>query len=450
VTTAVDVSLRAVFRGRRGRLLAGLLLAEFGAAVQSVAYSSVLPLASRELSGSALYGATLASGALATIGVLALGPRVVAALSAGWTLAVATGLYLAGVVAAAAAPTMGFVLAGSIARGIAAGLLAGFGLTAIGGLYEDALRARVLGMFAVVWLLPSLVGPVFNAAVAVTFGWRWAMAWPAVVVVVARALIGRDVGIIPWQPARSRLALFAGAAVLCGLIAASVAPSLPGAVAVPDLVPGLVLAAGLVVATVASTRILHVAVPGDARRFRTLVCFYGLCLAFFGGAGLVALAAMEGLGYGVVAASVIVGAGLVAWAVTGLRPPRRDAATAGLLLLAIALGAQAVALAAVPDPTVALALAVGTWAVGGFGMGLSYPRLMAGAFDDLAPERVTPVATAVAFAETAATAVGSLVGGGLYSVASAAGVATGRSLTWAFALLAAIAAATVTLSTRRR
>jgi MFS family permease len=446
VTTAVDTSLPAVFRGRRGRLLAGLLLAEFGAAVQSVAYSSVLPLASRELSGSALYGATLASGALATIGVLALGPRVVAAMSAGWTLAVATGLYLAGVLASAAAPAMGFVLAGSVARGVAAGMLAGFGLTAIGGLYEDALRARVLGMFAVVWLLPSLVGPVFNAAVAVTFGWRWAMAWPAVVVLVARVLIGRDVGIIPRQPARSRLALLAGAAVLCGLIAASVAPSLAGAAAVA----GLVLAGGLVVATVASARILYVAVPADPGRFRTLMCFYGLCLAFFGGAGLVALATMEGLGHGVVAGSVIVGAGLVAWAVTGLRPPRRDAATVGALLLAAGLAAQAVALAAVPARTVALAVAVGAWAVGGLGMGLSYPRLMSGAFDDLEPEQVTPVATAVAFSETAATAVGSLVGGGLYSVASAAGVAPGRSLTWAFALLATVAAATVALSVRRR
>jgi hypothetical protein len=80
--TTVDTSLRAVFRGRRGRLLAALLLAEFGAAVQSVAYSTVLPLASRELDGSALYGATLAAGSLATVAVLAAGPRVFGALSA--------------------------------------------------------------------------------------------------------------------------------------------------------------------------------------------------------------------------------------------------------------------------------------------------------------------------------------------------------------------------------
>src|SRR4029079_15960494 len=98
---------------------------------------------------------TLASGTLATIGVLALGPRVVAALSAAWTLIVATGLYLGGVVAAAAAPAMGWVLAGSVARGIAAGLIAGFGLSAIGGLYEEAPRTRRLGMLAPLLPAPS-------------------------------------------------------------------------------------------------------------------------------------------------------------------------------------------------------------------------------------------------------------------------------------------------------
>ena len=439
MTAAVDTSLRAVFHGRRGRLLAGLLLAEFGAAVQSVAYSTVLPLASRELHGSSLYGATLASGTLATIGVLALGPRVVAALSAAGTLIVATGLYLGGVVAAAAAPAMGWVLAGSVARGIAAGLLAGFGLSAIGGLYEDALRTRVLAMFALVWLLPSLAGPVFNAAIAVTLGWRWAMAWPALVVLVARVLIGRDVAIIPWQPSGARLAVGAAATVLCGLIAASVAPALP--------VPGgvVALATGLAVATLASARIL-----AAAPHHRTLLAFYGLCLAFFGGAGLVALAAIEGMGRGVVAGSVIVGAGLVAWSVSGLRPPKRDVTTAALVLLAVSLAVEALALVAVPDATVALATAVGAWALGGVGMGLAYPRLFSAAFDDLPPDLVTPAASGVAFAETAGTAVGSLAGGGLYSLASTAGVAADRSLTWAFALLAGVAGATVVVSVSRR
>jgi hypothetical protein len=75
VTTAT-APVRAVFAGRRGRLLAGLLLAEFAAAVQIVAYSSVLPLASRDLHGSSLYGATLAAGTMTMILVLASGLAV--------------------------------------------------------------------------------------------------------------------------------------------------------------------------------------------------------------------------------------------------------------------------------------------------------------------------------------------------------------------------------------
>jgi MFS family permease len=100
------VTLHAVFQGRRGRLLAGLLLAEFAAAVQSVAYSAVLPLASRELGGSSLYGATLAAMSLSTIAVLAAGPRAFAFGSARVVLFVATGLFVVGVLAAALAPTM--------------------------------------------------------------------------------------------------------------------------------------------------------------------------------------------------------------------------------------------------------------------------------------------------------------------------------------------------------
>src|SRR5690606_28151948 len=93
----VDVSLRAIFRGRRGRLLSALLFTEFGVAVHSIAYSSVLPLASAELDGSALYGAVLTAGAFTTILVLAIGPDRFARIGPVWTLAVGTLLFMAGV-----------------------------------------------------------------------------------------------------------------------------------------------------------------------------------------------------------------------------------------------------------------------------------------------------------------------------------------------------------------
>lgn len=444
--SAGEATLRTVFAGRRGRLLVGLLLAEFAAAIQSVAYSTVLPIASRELGGSGLYGATLASGSLSTILVLAAGPGTFSRLGARRTLFLATGLNVGGVVVAATAPAMALVLAGSVMRGLAAGLLAGFGLIAIGGLYEDVLRARVLGLFAVMWLLPSLAGPVLNAAVAVSFGWRWAMAWPAAVVLVARLLVGRDAGIIPWRSEAHRLDLVNAALVVGGLVVASIASLVGAWWAVP------LFAFGVLLAVVASARILHDLVRGQARRFRTALSLLGLCLAFFGGSGLIALAVVEGLQRGVVASSIAFGAGLVAWSLTGLRlvgPRLRDASTIGLGLLAVALAVEGVALTHVGAPTPALVLVVGGWAAAGLGMGLSYPRLSAQAFDALPPQRVASVATAVAFAETSGTAAGALLGGGVYSLSSSFGIAASTSISWAFWLLAAAAATAGMFSWRR-
>lgn len=51
-------------------------------------------------------------------------------------------------------------------------------LGAIETLYDDRERPRVFGLFALVWLLPSVVGPPLNAVITDWIDWRWALAWP--------------------------------------------------------------------------------------------------------------------------------------------------------------------------------------------------------------------------------------------------------------------------------
>ena len=445
-TTDPDTSLRAVFAGRRGRLLVALLLAEFAAAVQGIAYSTVLPLAARELDGSRLYGATLAAGTLVTVLVLAAGSGLTARLSPRATLLVATVVYVGGVAMTATAPAMGWLLAGSGLRGLAGGLLAAFGLSAIGGLFDDTLRPRVMGLFSLVWLLPSLVGPPLNAAIAVAADWRWAMAWPAAVVVVARVLMGRDVALIPWRTERRSVAVGTGLVVVTGLVLATLASG-----SGPEGVP--LLAGGLLLAAAGSVRVLDRATSGDRARTWLLICFTGTVVAFFAADGLVPLAVVEGLDRGVVASAVAIAAGMVAWSVAGARPPRPgrrpDPATLGTALLCSALVAAALTQTGLVSPGPALAVLVGAWTVGGLGMGLAYTRLSAQAFDDLAPEEVATVATAVAFAETTAVAIGSLLGGGVYSLGTTAGLAERPAIGTAFGLAALIALG-ARLAARRR
>lgn len=447
---AGTASLRVIFSGRRGRLLAALLFAEFGGAMQTIAYSTVLPLASRALHGGALYGATLAAGTFSMILMLALGPGPLARLEPAWMLLAGTAVYVAGAVLAATAPYMAVVLAGFIVRGVASGLLAGFGLSAIGGLFEDAIRPRVLGMFAVVWLLPSLAGPTLNAVVTVEIGWRWALAWPAALVLAGRLLIGRDTAMIPWKSTmRRRLDVRKGAVLLAALVLAASAPAVGGTGGV------LALGLGLAASIAAAVQILRAQVGPEVRRRRTAIVFSGLCLAYFGGSSVISLAVVDGLRSGVVASGVAVGAGLVGWSVTGLRPPRfdswlGDASVVGLLLMAAGLVLVFLSQAVPFGRTTALVILVAGWALAGVGMGLCYPRVSAEIMNNLATERVARVATAVAFAETAGSAIGSLLAGTTFSLALSAGIAPHRSIGWGYLMLAAVALVTLAIYVSRR
>lgn len=139
---------------------------------------------------------------------------------------------------------------------------------------------------------------------------------------------------------------------------------------------------------------------------------------------------------------------------TGLLPTRftqriGDASTIGIAFLAVGLGAEVAAQFRPAGQTFALVLAAVGWGIAGLGMGLSYPRLLAQPFDNLPPSRVVPVGTAIAFAEAAGTAIGSLLGGGVYSLASNSRHAASTSIGWAYILLTVTAVATGAISARR-
>jgi len=437
-------SLRAIFAGRRGRLLTALLFAEFGGAVQSIAYSSVLPIAASALHGTSLYGATLAAGSFSVILVLAIGPVPFARLGPLALLGTATSLYVLGTGLSVAAAAMPMLLAGVVIRGIAGGLLAGFGLSILGGLFHDQERVRVYGLFALMWLLPSIVGPVVNAAVTIAWGWRWALAWPAILVVIGRVLIGKQIDLVPWKRSTAaRLSVIWATALLCGLIVATFATLPKHGVGI------ILLAAGCLLASTASLHILRIQVGQQGARLGRVVLLYLLCLCYFGGSGIISLAVITGLRHGIVAGTGAVGAGLVAWSVTGFKTELADRWLPAPRIVGLVLVTTGLLLAfltqAILDGTTALVVLIAGWFVAGVGMGTAYPRFSASAMDDLAPDRVLPVATAVEFSETSATAVAGFIGGGTYSLARSLELPASSALSWAFALLTIFGVASIAL-----
>jgi MFS family permease len=444
VADQAPTSLRVIFAGRRGRLLIALLFAEFGGAVQSIAYSSVLPIAASALHGTSLYGATLAAGSFSVILMLAIGPAPLARLEPLALLGTAATLYVVGAGLSVAAAAMPMLLAGTIIRGVAGGMLAGFGLSILGGLFHDQERIRVYGLFAMMWLLPSIVGPVVNAAVTIAWGWRAALAWPAILVVIGRILIGKQIDLVPWKRSTAARPSFIWATVLLsGLVVATFAT-------VPKRGVGIILlAAGCLLASTASLHILRLQVGQERTRLGKVMLLYLLCLCYFGGSGIISLAAITGLGHGIVAGTGAVGAGLVAWSVTGFKPELADRwlptpQIVGLILVTVGL-----LLAFLTESTVggtaALIVLIAGWFVAGIGMGIAYPRFSASAMDELPPDRVLPVATAVEFSEISATAVAGFIGGGTYSLARSLALPASGALSWAFAILALLGVASIAL-----
>ncbi|GLY70650.1 MFS transporter [Amycolatopsis taiwanensis] len=441
---AAPTRLRVIFSGRRGWLLFALLFTEFGGAVQSIAYSSVLPIATTDLHGTSLYGATLAAGSFTEILVLAIGPAPFSRLRPVALLGTATTLYVLGSALSVAAVVMPMVLIGTIVRGIAGGMLAGFGLSILGGLFEDRERTRVYGLFAMMWMLPSIVGPAVNAAVTIAWGWRAALAWPAILVIVGRVLIAKQLKLVPWKRSTARRPSPTWAITLLGgLVLATLSP-------MPNGTAGIVLlAVGCLLASTASLRILRGQVGPERARLGKVMLLYLLCLCYFGGAGVVSLAAITGLGHGIVAGTIAVGAGLLAWSLTGFKPELADRwlpkpQVAGLVLVTLGLFAALLTQTAVGG-TPALVVLISGWFVAGAGMGIAYPRFSASAMDDLPSDRILPVATAIAFSETAATAIAGFIGGGTYSLARSLALSPTSALSWAFSLLAVFGVTSIVL-----
>ena len=431
-----------MLRGRRGRFLLALLLTEFAGAMQGIAYSTVLPVLARDLDGFTLFGATLAAGSVAAVLMLSFTAPILQRVPPLRVLVMATALYVVGAAMAVFAPAMGWVLAGTLVRGVAAGLLAGFGLGAIGALFDERERPRVFGLYALIWLLPSVVGPPLNALVTDWVGWRWAIGWPAVLVVVGRALIGLTVSAVPWRPGTEPTTVSARVGVGVGLALAvgswgSANPTGWGLVA---------LLAGITAGGAAIAAFLLRGMVGESR---PLLAFALLCAAFFGAYELLSLTIIEGLGSTVLAAAGAVTGGLLAWSLVGLRPrpdARPDRATLGpvlvvgaCLLLIVGVGVGGVA---------GIGTVIAGSVLAGVGMGAAYPLLSSEPFASATP--AATVGTLIAFAEIAATAWATLLAGGLYSTLHGQGWPAASVLQLVFVVLAGIATAAAALAATRR
>lgn len=86
---------------------------------------------------------------------------------------VGVGLFLLGSILAAAAWSMGSLIAFRVVQGLGAGAVAPMAMTIVGDLYTVAERALVQGYIASVWAISSVVGPALGGLFSQFASWRW-------------------------------------------------------------------------------------------------------------------------------------------------------------------------------------------------------------------------------------------------------------------------------------
>jgi MFS family permease len=219
-------------------------------AADSLVTATIMPSVGAQLGGYAYFSWATAGFLVGAILAGASAGRVSELFGLRGATAMAGLIMAAGCVMSALAPEVGTFLVGRLIQGLGSGWISGFAMVAIALLFPERHLARVFASVTFVWGVATVLGPLFGGLVVQTGNWRdvfWLFA--------------------------AQSAVFAAAApfLLRGSAKAGGGPGVPwlqlsvlgvAAIAVADVVTGVALSIGLVVAGLA---ILALVIWIDAR-----------------------------------------------------------------------------------------------------------------------------------------------------------------------------------------
>lgn len=427
-------------------LTGGLVLAEALGAIEMVVVAAVMPAVVGEIGGLEFYAWTFSAYMLATVTSIPIAGRAADRSSPARSFTVGMIAYTAGLVAAAAAPSMLWLTAARAVQGIGAGVIYAIAMGTIAKAYPESKRARILALLSFAWIFPGLVGPALGAFIAEHFGWRWAFIAPIpmVPIVMALALPAlrrlRPAAEIPkaLAPVYPVLAGAGSALFIAGLNAKfwiAIVTSIAGiAIAYPGL--RKILPAG----SLAARAGLPAAVAG------AFMLEFGL----FGADSFVPLMLTEVRGRSLTEAGIAVTAVSVGWAAGSWtqaritdRFSRRSLATAGSLIVTICIALTASAMAGAP-----LVVVYTSWGLGGVGMGITFSTIMLVAMEQANPGAEATATSAAGFSGTLGGAIGPGLGGVGVTLAHSRDAPISNGLIWAFGISTAASLAVAVIAKR--
>ncbi|HLT62663.1 MAG TPA: MFS transporter [Microlunatus sp.] len=155
--------------------------------------TSLLPSAVAEIGGFELYAWAMTAFLIASVISSMLVSRTLARRGPRLAYWIGLGLFGAGSVVAAVAPTMPVLLGGRALQGLGGGLLAGLAFAVIRIVLPEALWKRSYGLLSVMWGIGNVVGPLLGGLFAQLGAWRGAFVLLAVASAGIAVLAGRAI-----------------------------------------------------------------------------------------------------------------------------------------------------------------------------------------------------------------------------------------------------------------
>jgi MFS family permease len=397
-----------LFAGRRGRVAAGLLVAEFTAATQSLIVTTVMPRIAADLHGLSLYG--FAPAALFGASVIAMsfaGPF--ADRYGTWrVLALAFVLTLCGLFASAFAPSMPFFVGARGVEGFGGGLDYAVSVAAIAKVFPERLRPRMFAWSSAMWTVPGLVGPALGAFIAATVGWRYVFALFIPLVVVSAALV---------LPA------------LAGMTMVRAESDPFGAVRMLFSRNTLLL---------------------RDQRSVAIAAFGALQAAFFGADAYVSLLLTAVHGQSLTLAGLCITLAVIGWTIGSSFQPRllERIGTRTIVMIGAVLGIVALSVLLAVAAGAPVGFAYAGWTTGGVGIGLSFSTLTLSALAGWPEGSEGTASSAALLAGQLGSVLGVFLCGLPITIAHQSSAPLSLALTWTFAIALAFACAMLALAPR--
>lgn len=159
--------------GRARRVLLGVMLGIFLAAMESTVVATAMPKVVDSLGGVHIYSWVFSGFLLTATVMMPVWGRLSDLFGRRPTYLAGLVTFLAGSALSGAAQDMGQLIVFRMVQGLGAGSLMTLGMTIVGDLFTLERRARMQGYLSGVWGVASLLGPVLGGLLADLASWRW-------------------------------------------------------------------------------------------------------------------------------------------------------------------------------------------------------------------------------------------------------------------------------------